>query len=73
MGFKYITRSETGGIHKGDGLTECWSTFVVIQKTYLKKHKIKKLQFGVSDLKYKKTVFYGFTYTTLVLENLDLH
>ena len=34
---------------------------------------IKKLKFGVSDLKYKKTVFYGFTYTTLVLENLDFH
>ena len=35
--------------------------------------KLKKLKFSVSDLKDKKTVFYGFTYTSLVLENLDFH
>jgi len=34
---------------------------------------LKKLKFSVSDLKDKKTVFYGFTYTSLVLENLDFH
>ena len=34
---------------------------------------LKKLKFGISDLKNKKTVFYGFTYTSLVLENLDFH
>ena len=32
---------------------------------------VKKLNFTVSDLNSKKTVFYGFSYTTLVLENLD--
>lgn len=34
---------------------------------------IKKHKFNVSNLKYKKTVFYGFNYTTFVLENLDFH
>ena len=32
---------------------------------------VKNLNFSVSDLNNKKTVFYGFSYTTLVLENLD--
>jgi len=34
---------------------------------------VKKLNFSVSDIYKKKTVFYGFSYTTLVLENLDIN
>jgi putative methyltransferase (TIGR04325 family) len=34
---------------------------------------IKKLRFTVLNLKEKKTIFYGFSYTTLVVENLDFH
>ena len=36
-------------------------------------HEIKRLKFNVSAIKNKKTIFYGFTYTTLILENLDFH
>ena len=34
-------------------------------------NEVKKLNFIISNLHNKKTIFYGFSYTTLVLENLD--
>ena len=33
---------------------------------------VKKLNFSITDLHKHKTVFYGFSYTTLVLKNLDI-
>ena len=43
-----------------------------IFSSFLFLDEVKKLNFSVSDLRKNKTIFYGFSYTSLVLENLDL-
>ena len=34
---------------------------------------VKKLNFSFFDLYKKRTIFYGFSYTSLVLKNLDIN